>query len=414
MSGEWESVQVKELIDAGSAELVTGPFGTQFKAAEYTDSGIPVVNVKHIGYGALRTESLEFVNRETADRLRRHQLMANDIVFGRKGAVERHALIRPEQEGWVQGSDCIRLRMKGKELVPRFVSYFLNTREHQRWMHNQCSHGATMASLNQGILESIEIPLPPLETQKKIAGILSAYDYLIENNLKRIGIVEEMARALYREWFVYFRFPGHEKAQFVDSSMGRIPEGWEVKKVCEVCEVNPDLLRTQEAPDRIHYIDISTVKNGTISAPADLCFSEAPSRARRIVSHGDILWSSVRPNLRGFGLLYSPPANTVASTGFTILRAEERFREFLYCAVTTEDFIAYLTNNAGGAAYPAVTARIFEEKEILVPSADLIGRFHKCARALMVLGGSLRAKSIKCAASRDLLLPQLMAGRLVG
>ena len=234
----FERVPVCELVSSGEAELKTGPFGTQLKARDYTKEGTPVINVRNIGLGVIKPDKLEYISSETRDRLSAHVLRAGDIVFGRKGAVERHVFVRKEQDGWFQGSDCLRLRFNEGRVEPLFASYFFLTPEHQRWMTNQCSHGATMASLNQEILERIELPLPPLPIQRRIAGILSAYDDLIENSQRRIKILEEMARRLYREWFVHFRFPGHEGCSFVDSPLGEIPEGWELKALGEVLELN--------------------------------------------------------------------------------------------------------------------------------------------------------------------------------
>src|SRR3989338_8633202 len=100
------------------------------------------------------------------------------------------------------------------------------------------AQGAAQQNLNQDLIRQFALSLPPLPVQRRIADILSAYDELIENNQRRIRILEEMARSLYREWFVHFRFPGHEKVKLVDSSLGRIPQGWEVKKLGEVLELN--------------------------------------------------------------------------------------------------------------------------------------------------------------------------------
>src|SRR5690606_21820868 len=105
------------------------------------------------------------------------------------------------------------------------------TENHKQWMIGQSSHGATMTSLNQDIVSRIPLILPHIQIQNKIAAILSAYDDLIENNTRRIRILEEMAQAIYREWFVHFRFPGHEGVRMVESEMGMIPEGWIVLKV---------------------------------------------------------------------------------------------------------------------------------------------------------------------------------------
>jgi type I restriction enzyme S subunit len=229
-------LRIGELVQKKEAAIKTGPFGTQLKASEYVTSGTPVINVRNIGFGIIKEDKLEYISKETTARLSSHLLREDDIVFGRKGAVERHVLIRKPQDAWLQGSDCLRLRLNSSRMMAAFASYFFLTSEHQQWMKNQCSHGATMASLNQDIIERITLPAPPISTQQKIVDILSAYDDLIENNTRRIAILEEMARLIYREWFVNFRFPSHENVKFVDSELGKIPEGWEVKTVSDAFE----------------------------------------------------------------------------------------------------------------------------------------------------------------------------------
>src|SRR2546427_8115357 len=126
----WQALTIGDLVDSGAADIQTGPFGTQLKASDYIDEGTPVINVRNIGFGGLKPEKLEFVNDETADRLATHLLQRRDIVFGRKGAVDRHLFVGEEQEGWMQGSDCIRLRFSTNDIVPRFVSYSFLTEAH--------------------------------------------------------------------------------------------------------------------------------------------------------------------------------------------------------------------------------------------------------------------------------------------
>jgi type I restriction enzyme S subunit len=231
------SVLVRDLVLSGEAELTTGPFGTQLKASEYVAAGVPLINVRNIGFGEVRSTDLEYLSEKTAVRLGRHRLETGDIVFGRKGAVERHAYISKDHVGWVQGSDCLRLRLRSSRFAPRFVSYFLLTEHHKQWMKNYCSGGATMASLNQDILSRIALPLVPLPVQFKIVGVLSAYDDLIENNNRRIKVLEEMPSRIYREWFVDFRYPDNEGVPLVDSELGPIPRGWSVKRMDEVADV---------------------------------------------------------------------------------------------------------------------------------------------------------------------------------
>ena len=175
---------IKDFLDKSEIEIKTGPFGTQLKAAEYQSSGTPVLNVKNLGFSTINAEKLDKVGAETVERLKAHLLKAGDIVFGRKGAVERHAFISVNEEGWMQGSDCIRLRVKTDMINPRFLSYYFLTKEHRAFMISMCSHGTTMASLNQKILEMIEVPLPDRSVQDGIVSLLGILDNKIELNQK--------------------------------------------------------------------------------------------------------------------------------------------------------------------------------------------------------------------------------------
>lgn len=173
---------VKDFLGKSEIEIKTGPFGTQFKAAEYQSSGTPVLNVKNLGFSTINTEKLDKVGDATIERLKAHLLKAGDIVFGRKGAVERHAFISVNEESWLQGSDCIRLRVKTDKINPRFLSYYFLTKEHRAFMISMCSHGTTMASLNQKILEQICFPMPQRNIQDKIVDILESIDRKIALN----------------------------------------------------------------------------------------------------------------------------------------------------------------------------------------------------------------------------------------
>ena len=272
--------------------------------------------------------------------------------------------------------------------------------------------GAATPIINKTAFSEIEVNVPSLSVQQRIAGILSAYDELIENNQRRIQILETMARALYREWFVEFRFPGHENVSRVASSIGDIPEGWEVKKLAAVAEVNRAQINVRDAPDELHYIDISSVGPGEIREITTCAFADAPGRARRVVQHGDVLWSCVRPNRRSYARVIHPEPGTIASTGFAVLTASAMPFTFLYFASTTDDFVGYLTNHATGAAYPAVTATIFEDADLLIPSAPLLARFGEATIAMAEETHALQRQIHNLRRTRDLLLPRLLSGQI--
>lgn len=400
--------KIGELEEEGVADIQTGPFGTQLKASDYSTEGVPVINVRNIGYGELRPEKLEFVPEATAERLSVHVLAEQDIVFGRKGAVDRHLFVANGHSGWVQGSDCIRLRLDGRKINPRFVSYAFLSQRHKEWMLQQCGNKATMASLNQDVIRRIELRLPKREQQDEIVSILSAYDDLIENNRRRIALLEEAAQTLYREWFVYFRFPGHEHVKIIDG----IPDGWERRTLGTIAETNHESYGARELPDEINYIDISSVTRGRITSKALIRAAEAPGRARRKARDGDIIWSNVRPNLRAYALILEPEENDVFSTGFTVLTAKKVPFTWLYQFVTTDSFVGHLVNHATGAGYPAVRPDDFERAILVVPSKALLAYFHEATEPNFRLIAKLNLQNAKLAQARDLLLPRLMNGEI--
>ena len=200
---EWTERTLGDLVDDGRAELQTGPFGTMLHASAYRESGTPVVAVKHIGDNALIHDDLPRIGDDDVARLERYKLRRGDILFARKGSVSRRAIVGTEEEGWIQGSDCIRLRLDKGKINPAFVSYCFGTQAHVTWIE-QHAHGATMPSLNQEILRLIPIELPSKKDQDRIAHILGTPDDKIELNRRMNRTLEAIARAIFKSWFIDF------------------------------------------------------------------------------------------------------------------------------------------------------------------------------------------------------------------
>ncbi|OJU88559.1 MAG: hypothetical protein BGO13_13230 [Burkholderiales bacterium 66-5] len=247
-----------------------------------------------------------------------------------------------------------------------------------------------------------------MKTQKQLSHALSTYDTLIATNQRRIALLEEAARRLYREWFVHLRFPGHEQVPVRDG----VPQGWAIQPLASVAEVNARTIGARDKPDALRYIDISSVSTGLIHSITPYAFAEAPGRARRRVIHGDVIWSCVRPNRRSYALIWEPDENLVASTGFAVLSATAVPFSYLYFTSTTDAFVGHLEQNATGAAYPAVTAKIFEDAEILVPDENVATAFDAMVLPQLELMETLKLQNHHLAQARDLLLPKLMSGQL--
>jgi type I restriction enzyme S subunit len=256
-------------------------------------------------------------------------------------------------------------------------------------------------------VRNIEIQLPPLQTQRKIASILSGYDDLIENNLKRIKLLEEKAQLTYEEWFVKLRFPGFETAVFDEVS--ELPEGWEKMKLSDVAEINSSSIK-KNFDGLIRYIDIASVSPNKIDYLTEYEINLAPGRAKRIVKHGDIIWSCVRPNRRSHTVIWKPEDNLIASTGFCVITPKTIPTSYLYQYLITESFVGYLTSLASGAAYPAVKSIDFSDADVIIPSNDLLIKFNQILGENFDIIWNLQTQNRFLKEARDILLPRLMSG----
>jgi type I restriction enzyme S subunit len=289
---------------------------------------------------------------------------------------------------------------------PRFIKYLFDAK--LKLSFQQFTQGAAQDNLSQGKLLSLKFQVPEnVEDQKRIADRIAIYDDLIENNHRRIQLLEDAARLLYREWFIYLRFPGHEHVKIVDG----VPEGWHKQRLDDVAVINAESLKSN-FQGRIEYIDISCVSTDSIDSTNWYEFEDAPGRARRILRDKDIIWSCVRPNRKSHAFIWQPHDRLIASTGFAVISAKTISPFFLYQTLSTSEYVGYLTNNAGGVAYPAVTAKVFEDSIILVPPNSITDTFDSFVSKSYQQINLLQQANKKLIEARDLLLPRLMSGEI--
>lgn len=274
---------------------------------------------------------------------------------------------------------------------PRFLYYLVTEPLFTAYLvaHEQ---GANYPAVNPDIIGSKPIEIPPLPTQRKIASILSAYDDLIENNLKRIKLLEEKAFLRYKQ------IVKEEKMENV--------------KLKEVAVLNEESLKSNSTLEKLLYVDIASVSTGCIDNKTEYDIKEAPGRAKRILKHQDIIWSCVRPNRKSYSFVWKPEENLIASTGFAVISAKDIPATFLYQLVITNEFVYYLENHAKGATYPAVTATDFEEATIQVAPDSIMREYHQEVYNSFELKYLLQKQNTKLREARDILLPRLMNGEI--
>ena len=393
--------------------------GYAFKSPWYSDDGTPIVKVSDFTDSSIDTCNLTFIPDDIAFDYLKYRLETGDTIIqtvgswpnNPKSVVGKVIKVPPEVSGALLNQNAVKI-IPNKTLDRKYIFYLLKSDSFKDFIINCAQGAASQASITLTDIKNYPFLLPPLPTQQKIAAILSAYDDLIENNTRRIKILEEMAQALYREWFVKFRFPGHETVKMVESELGMVPEVWEVVKLGDISDINISSIKKGDKLDEINYIDISSVSTGQIDKVEKIIFSEAPSRARRIVKHEDIIWSTVRPNRKSYSMILNPIQNLIVSTGFAVISAIKTPYTYLYFALTTDDFVGYLTNRATGAAYPAVNSGDFKKALVLLPPNPLLESFHDFVADFFDNRQKLHQKDIILRHARNLLLPKLISGEV--
>ena len=351
---------------------------------------------------------------EHVERLSKHKFEAGDIVYGRRGDIGRQALIRPEQKGWLCGTGCLRLSFGDSVLDPLFLHYYLRQGAVVRWISNQAV-GATLPNLNTGILRSVPVSFPSLPTQRRIAGILSAYDDMIENNRKRIRILEAMARALYREWFVNFRYPGHENIPLVPSSLGEIPKGWEVKKLAELVTtkygytestnespIGPKYLRGMDI-NKTSYIDWLYVPYCPISEDDKTSYA---------IKVGDVFVIRMADPGK-VGIAEQEVDAVFASYLIRVRPTDDRISPyFLFYLLDSPAYQSYISGASTGTTRKSASAGVITDFQFALPPRNLIAEFEvrvKTFRKSLIM---LLQQIQNLRRTRDLLLPRLLSGQM--
>ena len=370
-------------------------------------NGFPLIKAKEIVGGNIDFETCDQISEEEHLRvIARSKPEYGDTLFAHIGAsLGEAAFVKTHRPFSIKN---IALFKPNPRVIDESYLYYLVISPAFQELAKQTKTGSAQPFLSLGHLRSHRITYHvTLNEQREIASILSAYDDLIENNTRRIRILEEMAQSLYREWFVHFRFPGHKKVKMVDSLLGKIPEGWASTKLSDIALVNASNIKRGEEPEEIDYIDIASVSTGYIEKSEALSFTDAPGRARRRVKHGDIIWATVRPNRKSYSIIMAPLSNLIVSTGFAVITAVDVPYTYLYQAMTTEEFVGYLSNHAKGSAYPAVTAADFLDANILQPPRDVLKEFNKIVEPIFHWKQSMLKKNAKLCLTRNLLLSKL-------
>ena len=282
----------------------------------------------------------------------------------------------------------------------RFVAYFLETMRLDNF-----NSGAGVPTLNQNHLHKLSVRIPPLNTQKKIAALLAAYDDLIETNKRRIVLLEKMAEELYREWFVRMRFPGYQNTNFVKG----VPEGWEVSPISSFCKEIRKGVRKKDLADDEIYVGLEHIPRKSI-AFKEWATADSVDSNKLLFKERDILFCKIRPYLHKVALANFSGA---CSSDTIVLRPRDQLYEgFLLFTVFSDTFIELATIAAKGTKMPRADWTFLERLELKIPPTDLLEAYQYRFEEIFSLVATLLQANQQATGSRNLLLPRLISGKL--
>ena len=412
---KWRAASLDSVKSQVPYALVGGPFGSNLTTRDYVDDGVPVIRGSNLPTdSSFHDDGFVFVSDKKADDLRANTAYPGDLLFTQRGTLGQVGLIPSDARfpRYIISQSQMKLTVDSNIADPRFIYFFFRMQSTVQMILNFALTSG-VPHINLGILKSIAVPLPMANVQRRIVGILSGYDALIDSNRRRIALLEDAARQLYQEWFVRLRFPGHEHTP---ANKG-VPQGWQRKTLAELCTsvdygytasaqkeaVGPKFLRiTDIAPE---LIDWTSVPHCTI---------EAKRLARFQLIEGDIVVARTGATVGYAKRIHKRHPEAVFASYLVRLRPALTSSSLMVGTfVESDDYKSYVQSRVGGAAQPNANARVLAGAEILVPPIAILREFDEFVGPLIDQRELLQLQNGQLRAARDLLLPRLMRGEFV-
>ncbi|SDC39331.1 type I restriction enzyme, S subunit [Sanguibacter gelidistatuariae] len=386
--GEWRETTLGEICSQGGGGIQTGPFGSQLHASDYVLDGIPSVMPKNIGDNIIIEDDIARIAPHDAQRLSKYLLSVGDIIYSRRGDVEKRALVRPEHEGWLCGTGCLRVRFGSEsDSDPRFVSYLLGTEEVRAWIVRHAV-GATMPNLNTSILNDTPLTIPEIGEQRAIAEVLGALDDKIAANTTLASTADELVRAWY----------------------GKVSTTTDATTTVATLATRS---RTPAAPseltDNVAYVGLEHVPRRQMWLDDSGTAASVTSTKTRFAK-GDVLFGKLRPY---FHKVTSAPFDGVSSTDILAVRASDtRLSGFVLAALSSDAVVERCTAASEGTRMPRTSWTTLSSIEVPWPGEQAARAMSQRIDAVRDHVEAALAENRTLAATRDTLLPALMSGAL--
>lgn len=403
------------------SEIITGPFGSQLHQSDYVEQGIPVVMPQDIDNRKVNYASINYVSNEDAIRLERYKTIINDILYARRGDVEKHAFIKEKDNGVLCGTGCLRVRITTSEVEPEFISFFLNREETRKWLVAHAV-GTNMPNLNTDILSDVPIAYPLLEEQRKIVQVLNSLDEKIALNNAVNDNLEQQLMLLYDYWFTQFDFPDNDgnpyqtsggKMVWNDTLKRNIPENWKVQSVISNC-LSSIIKPGVEIFNTKTYLATADVKGTSISTGTIVDYDGRESRANMQPSINSVWFAKMKNSIKHLYLnkeMQPIISSCILSTGFCGLQCNEISFEYIASYVSNAYFEIHKDMLAHGATQEAVNNDDLAGVHIIIPEDTVLRAYHEATQAIYAQISKNICENQELVKLRDWLLPMLMNGQ---
>lgn len=398
---EWKEVRLGDIAD-----VQTGPFGSQLHKSDYIAEGIPCIMPTNIGpHLNFIVDGIAHVSEVDANRLSRHLTEIGDIIYARRGDIEKCAYVTTNEEKWLCGTGCLKIRCNN-EVNSRFIAYLLSTAECKKWITGNAV-GTTMLNLSKGILSNLPLLVPSHEEQRRIASILSSLDRKIELNNKINADLEEMAQAIFKNWFVDFE--PFKDGKFVDSELGMIPEGWKVGTLGDITKN-----KSAKVKERNDVKVLSPVTTGELVLSEEYFTKQVFSSSiakYKIVNKGDFAYNPARVNIGSLGRNEFDFDGCVSPVYvvFSVLDGYENYFDLFRKTDFFKDSVASL---AIGGVRQSLSYDDLSSIEVIIPSENAVEEFNNLYNQMKKTIKANKLENSRLSLLRDTLLPRLMSGEL--
>jgi type I restriction enzyme S subunit len=438
----------------------TGPFGSQLHNEDYVKVGTPIITVEHLGENRIGHLNTPLVSDEDKNRLSRYHLEEGDIVFSRVGSVDRRALVRKEEDGWLFSGRCLRVRVDKEKIDPVYLSYFFGLESFKNYIRS-IAVGATMPSINTKILSDVPIYYPEdLNEQRRIAEIFYAIDEKIELNRQTNQTLEQIAQAIFKSWFVDFEpvkakivakqngqdpelaaicaISGKTEEQLnalgeealrqlkataalfpdamVESELGEVPEGWKVTLNGDVMNVRDG---THDSPKQSEtgfpLVTSKHITTGVLNIKDAYLISEQDYEnvnKRSNVEQGDILLTMI--GTVGIPYLVIQPEINFAIKNIGLFRTSEavELKNYFYLLLKSKGMQQYLEARMAGTTQKYLSLKTLRTIEIILPTREVLSAFNGAVEPLLIKIFDGLSENESLSDIRNTLLPKLLSGEL--